>query len=265
MTRERKLTARSVILSVLLGTEPPRLPTGLLVRTTALFGIAEGATRTALSRMVAAGELAVDDGWHAIADERLVARQARQAASRAGATGPWDGTWALAVVGAAGARPRAERDGVRAALVAARFAERREGVWLRPDNLGDLLGEGRAGPAGLPAGVERFSARPEGDPAALAASLWDLAGWAGEAEALRSRMAALLPALDTGDTTALAEGFVLSASVLRHLQHDPLLPDALLPAGWPGGALRGDYDRYDAAYRAVLQDWFRAGGRAAGQ
>ena len=49
---------------------------------------------------------------------------------------------------------------------------------------------------------------------------------------------------------ALADGFVTSAAVLRHLQADPLLPDELLPARWPGAALRADYDRYDAAYRA---------------
>lgn len=63
----RTLTARSVLLSVLLGTDPPRLPVGLLVRTTELFGIAEGTTRTALSRMVATGELTTTDGWYEIA------------------------------------------------------------------------------------------------------------------------------------------------------------------------------------------------------
>ena len=247
MTTDRKLTARSVVLSVLLGTEPPRLPALLLVRTTALFGIAEGTTRTALSRMVASGELAADESWYAIADRRLVSRQARQSASRAGTTRPWDGTWALAVVGAGGPRPRAARDEVRAALVAARFAEQREGVWLRPDNLDSPLGV---------AGVERFAARPEGDPAALAGAVWDLRGWAGGADELRGRMAALLPALEAGDTAALAEGFVVSAGVLRHFQHDPLLPEALLPPGWPGGPLRHEYERYDTAYRTVLQRWF---------
>ena len=61
-----------------------------------------------------------------------------------------------------------------------------------------------------------------------------------------------------GDPTALADGFVTSADVLRHLQADPLLPAELLPARWPGAALRAEYDRYDAAYRATLRGWFRA-------
>ena len=47
------------------------------------------------------------------------------------------------------------------------------------------------------------------------------------------------------------------AAVLRQFQSDPLLPDTLLPPDWPGIALRSEYDRYDRAYRAVLQEWFR--------
>lgn len=69
---------------------------------------------------------------------------------------------------------------------------------------------------------------------------------------------ALAP-LEAGDPGALADGFVTSAAVLRSLQADPLLPRDLLPTDWPGDALRGDYDRYDAAYRSVLRAWFAGG------
>jgi len=96
------------------------------------------------------------------------------------------------------------------------------------------------------------------DPAPAPDDLWDLAAWAAHASELRRAMDALLPALDTGDTARLAEGFITSAAVLRHLQADPLLPPELLPPDWPGDALRSEYDRYDAAYRAVLRSWFRA-------
>jgi phenylacetic acid degradation operon negative regulatory protein len=48
---------------------------------------------------------------------------------------------------------------------------------------------------------------------------------------------------------------------LRHFQADPLLPDALLPARWPGPELRHEYDDFDRAYRAVLRRWLRAHGR----
>lgn len=247
MTRERKLTARSVVLSVLLGTDPPRLPAQLLVRTTELFGISEGTTRTALSRMAGTGELHAEDGSYRLADDRLVARQARQATSRASRTRAWRGNrWHLAVVGAEGPRHREDRTGTRSELASARLAELREGVWLRPDNI-DV-------PA--IAGVRVFTAVPAGDPSELAASLWPLDEWAAHARQLQRRMTILLGALTTGDAAALRDGFVLSADVLRHFQHDPLLPVELQPPEWPGAALRADYDRYDDAYRSVLASWF---------
>ena len=70
-------------------------------------------------------------------------------------------------------------------------------------------------------------------------------------------MAKLVSPLEDGSTDALSEGFVVSAAVLRHFQADPLLPEELLPRAWPGGGLRDEYDRFDAAYRALLRDYFR--------
>jgi len=251
----RSLTARSVLLSVLLGTDPPHLPVRVLVRTTELFGIAEGTTRTALSRMAAAGEVEADDGSYALAAGRLLARQARQTASRAAHTRPgWDGAWVQAVVGAPGVRrTAADRATLRAELTGARLAELREGVWLRPDN----LGEGPGGADGGAPDVRWFRTFPTDDGPALAGQLWDLAGWATGADELRDRMATLVEPLEAGDRGSLRDGFVLSAAVLRHFQLDPLLPGELLPPGWPGDALRKDYDRYDDAYRRLLGDWLR--------
>ena len=69
-------------------------------------------------------------------------------------------------------------------------------------------------------------------------------------------MARLQARLEEGDVTALTEGFLVSASTLRLFQHDPLLPEALLPDDWPGARVRREYDRYDAAYRGALRTWF---------
>lgn len=247
----RALTARSVLLSVLLGTDPPRLPVALLVRTTALFGIAEGTTRTALSRMVASGDVRTDDGAYELADPALLARRTRQEASRRGAVDRWDGTWTQAVVVADGARPAPARAALRADLRAARLAELRDGVWMRPANLG--------APPPLDDVVWFRATAPASRE--LASDLWDLHAWAHDARALDRRLTAASPRLERGDRSMLADGFVLSADVLRHLQADPLLPSQLLPVGWPGVALRDTYDRYDRAYRSVLADWFRAARR----
>ena len=243
------LTARSIVASTLLGTDPPRLPARVLVQAGELFGVSEGTTRVALSRMVTSGELAAGDGWYELAGPHLLARQARQQASRAATTRDWDGAWRLVVV-TAERRAASARAELRDALSRARLAELREGVWLRPDNLD----------AALPAivGEQATTLRAFDVAPATVSQLWDLDGWQGRARELRADMKPLVARLERGDTDALADGFITSASVLRHFQADPLLPDALLPARWPGRALRTDYDRFDRAYRAVLRDWFRA-------
>lgn len=262
----RPLTARSVLLSLLLGTTPPRAPVGRLVRTAGLFGIAEGTARTALSRMAAAGEVTADGGWYELASERLLARQARQIESRQAETLPWDGeSWVQAVVAPDGRRTPADRARLRDDLHQARLAELREGVWLRPDNV-DLTTLRRRADG---ASVRWFVVRSADDsssghqPSQLdvsrrqASQLWDLDQWADRATQLVTAMEVLLPPLLAQEHSALADGFVTSADVLRHFQADPLLPDELVGAGWPGPQLRATYDRYDDAYRACLATWFR--------
>jgi phenylacetic acid degradation operon negative regulatory protein len=246
------LSARSVVLSTLLGTDPPRMAVRNLLRVTQLFGLPPGTVRTALTRMVQRGDLETDgDGTYRLGGP-LVDRQVRQRQSQAADRVDWSGRWRLAVVTGDG-RSAAERAELRQAMGALRFAEHREGVWLRPDNLpSDRLPGARASADGQ---CTWFSAHPDVDDAELAARLWDLGGWAATAQDLRRSVAALTTRVEAGETAALAEGFVVSAAVLRHFQADPLLPDELVGRRWPGAQLRADYDRYDRAYRRLLRDW----------
>ena len=139
----RPLGARSVIASTLLGAEAARMPAERLVRAGALFGIADGAIRTALWRMVSAGELTATDGAYSLAG-RLLARQQRFSDNAAARRRTWDGTWEIEIV-EAGPRSASARQDLRAAARALRLAQLREGVWLRPDNLDPLrLPEQRA-------------------------------------------------------------------------------------------------------------------------
>ncbi len=249
----RPFTARSVIASTLLGIDPPRLPAQLLVRSGELFGISEGTTRVAISRMLAAGELEADGGTYRLAGH-LLSRAARQQQSRAAHQAPWDGGWLMAVVGGE-RRSAPARAELREAMRRLKLAELREGVWLRPDNLAP--DRSPADSATVAAQCRSFRTRAIEDAAALAGSLWDLTAWATVAEELREGMQRWLGPLEQGDTSALAPGFELSAAVLRHMLADPLLPAELLPDGWPGRELRADYDRYDRAFKAAWRDWFR--------
>lgn len=232
----RPLTARSAVLSTLLGAHPPELSARSLVRVGELFGIAEGTIRVALSRMVAAGELAQSNGDYALTS-RLLGRQARQDASRAPEVRPWAGEWEIAVV-TADRRPPTERTAFRQTMSALRLAELREGTWLRPANLARPL-DGLAG-----TDCVLMTGRPIGEPDELVAALWDLTEWAARARLLHR-------ALDAAD--ALPERFILAAAVLRHFVADPLLPPELLPPAWPGDALRARYEDFDAAFQSVLR------------
>lgn len=72
-----RLTARSVVLSVLLGAHPAWASSSELLRLTADFGIKDATLRVALTRMVAAGDLIRSaDGYRL--SKRLLARQRRQ-------------------------------------------------------------------------------------------------------------------------------------------------------------------------------------------
>lgn len=251
---DRPLSARSVIGSTLLGMPSRRLDTATLVRSGELFGIAAGATRVALSRMRRAGEIEAEGDGYRLAGH-LVHRQARQSVSRRGVATRWDGSWLLHVV-STDARPSDQRAELRRVMKDGRRAELREGVWLRPDNLGPEAFD--PGPAKI---VERqcraFTGHPA-QPAALAAELWDLAGWSGRAGLLIDRLDAGSQRLARHGTGALAETFVLSATVLRHLQADPLLPGPLLPPGWPGRPLRRSYEQFDKAFTRVWTTWYRS-------
>lgn len=223
-----------------------------LVRVGEMFGISESSVRTALTRMVARGELTTDgDGRYALAG-RLVARQRRQQASRAADRVDWSGRWRMAVVTADG-RAAADRSELREAMAALRFTEQREGLWIRPDNLpADRLGDARAV---ADAQCYWYSAHPDADDCLLASALWDIDGWATRATGIRRQMSHLVRRLGEGDPTALRSGFVVSAAALRHFQADPLLPDELLGRRWPGDRLRSDYDHYDHVYREALAGW----------
>lgn len=231
------LPARSVALSLLLGSHPDRMSPAELTRRGEHLGVPTPTMRVALTRAVAAGDLRRVDGDYALG-ERLAARQRRQDEGVADAETDWDGQWEMAVVVVSG-RSGPDRAALRDHLAELRLAELREGVWTRPANL--RRGLDRDGDPGTLGVLDTFRAVPDADPADLAARLWDLAGWAASGEAMVDRLAA---------TTDPALRLAAAARIVRHLAADPLLPAALLPPDWPGDRLRTAY----AAYQRELRD-----------
>jgi phenylacetic acid degradation operon negative regulatory protein len=223
-----RLTARSVVLSVLLGAHPAWASAGDLVRLTADFEIREPTLRVALTRMVSAGDLVRSADGYRLSD-RLLARQRRQDYAVAPRVRVWRGTWLTLIVTSIGTDART-RAALRTALQDSRLAELREGVWLRPDNLRLEFSDDTL------ARVRVLRARDD-DPAGLARQLWDLTGWAQTGRTLLDDMAA---------ATDIPNRFIVAASLVRHLVTDPVLPDELLPDDWPGDALRTSYAEFAA-------------------
>lgn len=223
-----RLTARSVVLSVLLGAHPAWASAAELVLLTADFGIREATLRVALTRMVGAGDLVRSADGYRLSD-RLLTRQRRQDGAIEPQEQPWDGTWTTLLITSVGADARTRAD-LRNTLVQNRFGELREGAWLRPDNLGVVL------PDDVRAKVRVLRSRDD-DPVGLVGQLWDLPGWAREGERLLAEMA---------EATDVPGRFVVAAAIVRHLLTDPVLPAELLPAHWPGERLRLAYRDFAA-------------------
>ncbi|ORW65063.1 PaaX family transcriptional regulator C-terminal domain-containing protein [Mycobacterium saskatchewanense] len=220
------MTARSVVLSVLLGAHPAWASASQLIGLTADFGIKESTLRVALTRMVGAGDLVRSADGYRLSD-RLLARQRRQDDAMRPRTRPWRGEWLVVVVTSVGTDART-RASLRNTMHEKRFGELREGVWMRPDNL-DLEWGGD-----VSARVRILTARDDA-PVQLAHELWDLAAWAKAGHRLLDDMARNARAGD------IPGQFVVAAAMVRHLLTDPVLPAELVPDDWPGQRLREAY------------------------
>ena len=231
-----RLTARSVVLSVLLGAHPAWASASELVRLTADFGIKEPTLRVALTRLVGAGDLVRSaDGYRL--SERLLARQRRQDDALDPRLRAWDGTWTTLVVTSVGTDART-RALLRSTLQDKRFGELREGVWMRPANLELDLTDA------LRNRVRVLQARDD-DPVGLTARLWDLPAWVVSGHRLLAEMSA------AGD---VPRRFAAAAGMVRHLLTDPVLPEELLPDDWPGAQLRSAYQDFATELAARRDD-----------
>ncbi len=239
-TEIRSLTARSAVLSVLLGAHPPHAPVSAIVRLGLELGVQETTIRAALTRMVAAGDLERDDAVYRLAP-RLRTRQLLQDQALDPDLEPWHGDWRLVLV-TGSADAAADRTALRELLQADKFGEIREGAWGRPANLAPSV-QVSEHPR-----LTEFIGRPS-EPEALAQRLFRPAEWADVARSLGS-------ALDAA--TAMRDRLAVAAAMVRHILHDPLLPAPYLPAAWPGEELRAVYGEFRAEFTAFAGSFLGA-------
>jgi phenylacetic acid degradation operon negative regulatory protein len=208
-------------------------PVAAVVRMLDPVGIAAPAVRTAISRMVMQGwlepvQLSGARGYRTTerANRRLDETGDRVYRRRAPT---WDGRWHLVLVETPGPRPTRAR--LRADLAFVGYAELLDNVWVSPFARGELESVlERAGARARTAWADRFDPEPTG--------AWDLStlrsaydGWLESADGLVVRH---LESHDDEDEAAFAARFHLVHEWRKFLFADPGLPDALLPADWPG-------------------------------
>lgn len=228
-----RLSARGVILSLLVSNHPTQPTPAQVVRAASAFEIKESAARAALSRMAAGGDLIrTPDGFQL--SEPLLQRRQRVLHEVTQETKPWDGEWEIVAVTVAGRDP-GDRAELRARLTRLRLAELREGVWLRPANLVRALSL-----TGLP--VELLHGRPEREAIELIGRLWDLPAW--EAEATR-----LLELMDRADS--VVDRFTVGTAIVRHLLTDPVLPGDCRPEPWSAEALHAAWASYQEEFLSI--------------
>ncbi len=130
-----------------------------------------------------------------------------------------------------------------------RYGELRPDIWMRPSNLERPTAEPdwimTTGPIdGI--GHDRLTGR-----------LWDLPAIAVTSRRLLEEMNARRDEVDWANATAIPVLFTTSATVVRFLRNEPLLPVELTSDDWPVDDLRKAYDRFEADHQRLLQRFLR--------
>lgn len=247
----RKPIPKTLILDLLSKLRGHAMPVRALVAAAAVFGLRPESVRVALVRLGERGIVTRDErGWYRLAaaadavQEHVVGwRKLDERVT------PWRGNWVAVHTGHLG---RSERKSTRRrerALHWMGFRALATHLYIRPDNLRGGIDSVRAQllRLGLEARALIF-ALTELDTAADARArrLWDTAALRRtyrEAAAALTSSAARLDSLPTEQ--AMMESFVLGGEAIRHLAHDPLLPESIVPTAERNllvATLR-DYDR----------------------
>lgn len=157
---------------------------------------------------------------------------------------PWDGVWQLVLISPEG--PAANREGLRRELLWRGFGQIAPGLFahpaVEPEALRAFLREQgeQAGWLMMQAGADLPASR-EGLRRLVARS-WDLARLEHDYRRFLDHFRPIWRALETGGEPAPQTAFLIRTLLIhdyrRVLLRDPLLPDELLPAHWPGSAAR---------------------------
>jgi len=231
----RHLTARELVIDFLSNRYPREMSAAEILGVGTALGFTEQSLRMALTRLVE-GAVAANTGrglYRLSPSGEAMRLEVRKWRNLDDLAKPWSGAW-IGVFDAG--VPRSDRAALRRHERAMRlrgFRELQAGLWIRPANLRDSVGELRdqlralgLHPAALVVGLNDL----DDDSRAKATGLWDTAAMLATYRALADELLASKTRLERLPLdTAAAESMVLGRDVIRHINLDPVLPEELMP------------------------------------
>jgi phenylacetic acid degradation operon negative regulatory protein len=228
-------TPKRLLLSLLSAPSLEQISARQCTQWGALFAIEAAAMRVALGRMVRAGflETAARGVYRIGPQGRVLSRAARQWVIAEERIGPWDGRWLVVHVAHLGRRDRTALRARERALRLVGFATGPSGLWLRPGNFRESPEQTRERLCEL--GLDETAVLLRADRVLRAEELeavrWptrELARrYALHTDCMQASMQRL-PSLDVAQ--AARESFLVGEAVIRQINSDPLLPDAMVDA-----------------------------------
>ena len=229
------------------------MPVRALVEAAALFGIAAGSVRVALTRLLADGLVERDErGEYRLgASAEPVRRRVAAWRDLSSQLRAWSGAWNAVFEARAPARLAQRRS--RRALELLGFRPLRRGLRLRPDNLAgglprlrEQLAELGLAPGAVVCELRELDALSE----ARARALWDGEALVASYRRHAREIEASARRLRTRSAEqAMVESFRVGGAALRTLAKDPLLPEPIVPARERDALIAAMHD-YDALGRA---------------
>jgi phenylacetic acid degradation operon negative regulatory protein len=248
----RHLTARELVIDFLSNRYPREMSAREILGVGTALGFSAQSLRMALTRLVEQS-VAANTGrgrYRLSASGETMRVEVRKWRHLEELAKPWSGAW-IGVFDAG--VPRSDRAALRRHERAMRlrgFRELQSGLWVRPANLRDSVGELREHlralglhPAALVVGLDQL----DDDSRAMATGLWDTAAMLATYRALVDELLTSKAGLERLPlATAAAESMVLGRDVIRHINLDPVLPEELMPGGALAALVRTmtDYDQY---------------------
>ncbi|MFV1992110.1 MAG: hypothetical protein ACC652_15365, partial [Acidimicrobiales bacterium] len=196
--------------------------------------------KEAIERAVCDERIAIGEDDVATAGVRTVLRLRTHSRARAHSHPIWDGTWVMVAFPDGVEHPDVP-DHVRTLLKADRLGELRQGIWLRPDNLGtmDKLSQAATASQSYFPSTVRINR-----PRHMATMLWSLGDFARRSRILAETTESFCRQIANDPDSHAPQGWILMTALLTQIGLDPLLPPALFPRQWPG-------ERFLAARRVV--------------